>query len=138
MTKKELKEKLNQGFCLSDILPETHGEDCMVYKGEWQISDQVIYIPDYTLNGIIPSRKMLPGEIQNLVENCYTGRDFLDICKGYTKIAKALFAICKWQHPNIQDLLDSIEEPAFEEEFGISLDDFLKEDGNENCNEIPM
>ena len=138
MTKKELKEKLNHGFCLSDILSETHGEDCMVYKGEWQISDQIIYIPDYTLNGIIPSRKMLPGEIQNLVENCYTGRDFLDICKGYTKIAKALFAICKWQYPNIQDLLDSIEEPAFEEEFGISLDDFLKEDGNENCNEIPM
>ena len=106
MTKKELKRKLEQA-CLSELLSETAGEDCLIYKGRWEVSDDICYIPDYTLNEIPYARKADAKEIQHIVENAYTGKDFLDSCGGDEKIAEALFDICRWQHPNIQDLADA-------------------------------
>lgn len=107
MTKEELQRKLETGcFTLMDILSEINGEDCLIYKENWEISDHIIYIPDYFLNEIYYSRRPDPEELRNIIRNCYTGKDFLDICKGDEKKAENLFSICRWQHPDIQDLYD--------------------------------
>ena len=52
MTKKALKDNLASGACLTELFNLTDGQDCMIYKGKFEVSDQIIYIPDVDLNEI--------------------------------------------------------------------------------------
>lgn len=122
LSKTELEVYLHKNYTLSDLIPDTSkGENCIIFKDSWEKSDRIIYIPDYSLNGIIPNRVLNAKEIDNTVHSCYSGNDFLRICKGHENVAQALFAICNWQHPDIQDLFDGFAENEFLETFGISM-----------------
>ena len=46
MTKRELKDKLLTGSVLEDLFEFSDGQDCLIYKGNFEVSDQIIYIPD--------------------------------------------------------------------------------------------
>lgn len=128
LSKTELERYLREDYTLAELIPDTSkGEDCVIFKDSWEKSDRIIYIPDYSLNGIIPGRTLNAKEINNTVRSCYTGNDFLRICKGHENVALALFAICNWQHPDIQDLLDGFDEEEFQETFGISMDSLEQE-----------
>lgn len=43
MNKKELKAKLEQGEHLEDIFNFTDGQECLIYKGKFEKSDNIIY-----------------------------------------------------------------------------------------------
>lgn len=124
LAKEELEKYLADGYTLDDLIPDTSkGEDCIIYKGTWEKSDRIIYIPDYGFNHVISSRKLYGHEIKNVSDCCYSGNDFLRLCKGYENVAQALFGLCNWQHPDIQDLFDAYEsEEDFLADFGITMD----------------
>lgn len=128
LSKTELEVYLRKDYTLAELIPDiSKGEDCVLFKDSWEKSDRIIYIPDYSLNGIIPNRILNAKEIDKTVHSCYTGNDFLRICNGHEHIAQALFSICNWQHPNIQDLLDGFDEEEFLETFGIPMDVLAQE-----------
>ena len=52
MTKEELRNSLHQGNLISELFEFTPGQECDIYKGKWQVSDEIIYIPDIYLNSI--------------------------------------------------------------------------------------
>lgn len=126
MNKKELKAKLEQGEHLEDIFNFTDGQECLIYKGKFEKSDNIIYIPDIYLNELETDTVVEDEEdLNNILKNCYTGNDFLKECNGCEKAARALFGFVNWQHPNIQDLVDlyDYEEDEFFKEFGIHFED---------------
>ena len=43
-------------------------------------------------------------------------------CDGNEKLARELFEFVDWQHPNIQDVLDTYDDEELEEEYGFSID----------------
>lgn len=97
--------------------------ECLIYKGEFEVSDNIIYIPDIYLNKLNLGVVATGENLNDILKNCYTGNDFLKECNGYKNIAKALFDFVDWQHPNIQDLTDCYDEEEFYNEFGIHFDD---------------
>jgi len=103
MTKDELASRLRKGEKLQDIIPLVSGQECEMYKAVFFTKgDEILYIPDIELNGI-PTASDLSGnedEIRTVVENCYTGDDFINMCNGNIKLAKELFDYCDWQHPS--------------------------------------
>lgn len=50
-------------------------------------------------------------EIEDILEQCYTGDDFLEECGGDVEMAKRLFHYVDWQHPSA-----AVPEIADEEE----------------------
>ena len=64
-------------------------------------------------------------EIENVIRNCYTGNDFVVECSGHEDLAKELFEFVDWQHPNIQDVLDTYDEGEFEEKYGFSMEELV-------------
>jgi len=94
-----------------------------IYKGDFEVSDNIIYIPDIYLNKLNLGVVATGENLNDILKNCYTGNDFLKECNGYKNIAKALFDFVDWQHPNIQDLTDCYDEEKFYNEFGIHFDD---------------
>lgn len=104
MTKKEARERIIKGECLSDMFKFTDGQDCMIYKGEWNPGDEVIYIPDIDLNEICINRPLVKildeEEIKDVLSCLYTGKDFMDLADGDEELAKRLFYYCDWQHPS--------------------------------------
>lgn len=50
INKRELAARLKQGECLEEIFDFTDGQECLIYKGEFEVSDKIIYIPDIYLN----------------------------------------------------------------------------------------
>ena len=64
-------------------------------------------------------------EIENVLNNCYTGNDFMTECSGYEDLARELFDFVDWQHPNIQDLLDLYSDEEFEREHGFSMEELI-------------
>lgn len=123
MTKRELKDKLLTGSLLEDLLEFSDGQDCLIYKGKFEVSDQVIYIPDIYLNNINIEFALSSEEIDNVISHCYTGNDFMMECDGNEKLAIELFEFVDWQHPNIQDVLDTYDDEEFEEEYGFLLNE---------------
>lgn len=124
MTKQELKDKLLTGSVLEDLFEFSDGQDCLIYKGNFEVSDQIIYIPDIYLNSINIESTLSSEEIDNIINHCYTGNDFVMECDGNEKLARELFELVDWQHPNIQDVLDTYDEEEFEEEYGSSMNEF--------------
>jgi hypothetical protein len=123
INKRELAARLKQGECLEEIFDFTDGQECLIYKGEFEVSDNIIYIPDIYLNKLNLGVVATGENLNDILKNCYTGNDFLKECNGYKNIAKALFDFVDWQHPNIQDLTDCYDEEEFYNEFGIHFDD---------------
>lgn len=123
MTKEKLAQKLREKNSLESLLPFTEGEDCEMYKAErFEVSDNIIYIPDVDLNNIfIDVDDNSEKEIENILRCCYTGKDFLSECRDNEELARELFQLVNWQHPNIQDVLDTYDEKEFKEKFGSSL-----------------
>lgn len=115
MTKQEMKDKLLTGSVLEDLFEFSDGQNCLIYKGNFEVSDQIIYIPDVDLNEIDTESVLEDEEIENVLNHCYTGNDFVMECDGNEKLARELFEFVDWQHPNIQDVLDTYDEEEFEE-----------------------
>ena len=124
MTKKELKDKLI-GSHLEIIFDFSDGQNCLIYKGKFEVSDEIIYIPDIDLNEIDIESVLDDEEIENVIRNCYTGNDFVVECSGHEDLAKELFEFVDWQHPNIQDVLDTYGEGEFEEKYGFSMEELV-------------
>lgn len=125
MTKNELKMKLETGAFLIDLFDLTYGQECLIYKGNFEISDQIIYIPDVDMNEIDTESVLDDEEIENVLDNCYTGNDFMTECSGHEDLARELFDFVDWQHPNIQDLLDLYSDEEFEREHGFSMEELI-------------
>ena len=106
MTKEELQKRIvDENQMLGVILPLSDGQDCLIYKADaFSVSDEIIYIPDVWLNDldILNSDDDDDGisYAQRVIENCYTGRDFVDECGGDVELAERLFHYCDWQHPS--------------------------------------
>ena len=112
MTRKELRVKLEQGETLATLFALIAGQECVIFKAEkFAAGEQIIYIPDLWLNEIPvnrPARGMT--EIQDILDSCYTGNDFINLCMeryGTADKAEALFNYVDWQHPS--SALDSGE-----------------------------
>lgn len=105
MTREQLKERLYNGECLNDIFEFIPGQECFIYKAkEWNPGDEVIYIPDLELNNIriydSLVNSFIVNEINEVLSNCYTGRDFMELCDNNEELAKDLFYYVDWQHPS--------------------------------------
>jgi hypothetical protein len=127
MTKLEAQKLLEQGKRVSEIFPLTPGQDCMIYKGEWLNSPDIIYIPDIDLNEL--DAYYLSAE--DKVGNMYTAQDFINEAYGNVKAAEGLFNFCDWQHPNIQDLIDITTDEEAKELYGQTWEEMEK-----NCTEF--
>lgn len=123
MTVKELKKKLIKGYRLKDLFDFSDGQDCIIYKSDFEITDDIIYIPDIDLNEINIDTKLNKEEIKNVLNSCYTGNDFVEECNGYKDVAEELFEFVDWQHPNIMDMLETYGENEFEEKYGFSIEE---------------
>lgn len=80
-------------------------QECLIYKAaEFSVSDEIIYIPDIYLNGLAFINRRDGDDAESyakrVVDNCYTGQDFLDECGGDVELAQRLFYSCDWQHPS--------------------------------------
>ena len=106
MTKEELQRRIVEDEqMLEAILPLSDGQECLIFKApDFSVSDEIIYIPDVWENdlNIFNSSDDDDGisYAQRVVENCYTGRDFVGVCGGDVELAKRLFHYCDWQHPS--------------------------------------
>lgn len=111
MTKEQLRLELLAGKTLSDCFANfVFGQDCEIVKaGSFEISDEIIYIPDIDLNEL---RAYVDHAVQtdhaeetdeiiaDILSCCYTGKDFVAEAHGDIGSAQRLFAQCDWQHPN--------------------------------------
>ena len=124
----EVKERIYKGECLSDIFEFTDGQECEIYKGDWNPGDEVIYIPDIDLNEICINRPLVKildkEEIEDVLSCLYTGEDFMNLADGNEELAKRLFYYCDWQHPS----------SALDE---ITADEQYWEDEEEEKDELP-
>lgn len=101
MTKLELAEKLKEGAALNSLFAFRPGQECEIFKSNRFQQDEIIYIPDIWLNEIPVERPIAdPEEINDILNQCYTGNDFIDECDGDVELAERLFWFCDWQHPS--------------------------------------
>lgn len=100
MKKEDVRTWLQVGKKLFDLFDFTDGQDCLMFKSEFELSDEVSYIPDVSLNEIPIDRELTEEEIEYVIEKMYTGNDFLEECKNNVKLAIDLFSYCDWQHPS--------------------------------------
>ena len=114
LTKQELRLRLQQGQILNGLLAFGPGQDCEIFKADkFYPGDEVIYVPDVSLNHIPLDHPVTdPEEFAEVLSNCYTGQDFIDECHGDAEKAKHLFFYCDWQHPSsvVYELADDEEE----------------------------
>ncbi len=102
MTKGELREYLKAGGLMGDAFDFGPGQECEIFKADYfEPGDEIIYIPDLSLNKIPVWEPVTDDEaIEEVVGNCCTGNDFIDECDGDTETAERLFWYCDWQHPS--------------------------------------
>ena len=109
MNKVYLKKELETGCPLDLILELTTGQcGCTIYKElkaddiiRYGMHDEVCYIPDMELNDIPYEKPNLSAEeTADILENCYTFQDFIDLCHGDVNKAKIVYGNCDWQHPS--------------------------------------
>ena len=113
ITKTMLRSQLQQGHTLNDLLAFGPGQNCEIFKADkFYLGDVVIYVPDMPLNHIPLDRPITdPEELEEILNLCYTGQDFIDECSGDEEMAERLFRYCDWQHPSsaINELADDEE-----------------------------
>lgn len=102
MTKSELRDHLKAGYYMNDAFDFGPGQECEIFKADsFKAGDEIIYIPDVYLNEIPLNAPITDEEaIDEVVNSCYTGDDFIEQCEGNEKMARDLFAYVDWQHPS--------------------------------------
>ena len=118
MTKEILRKELECGKALKDIFEFSDSQDCIIYKGKFDLdnAENIIYIPDIFLNDIdIDTDFLTEMEIKNVLNNSYTTADFIEEAQDHVNLAESLFAYVDWQHPDLYDLLEGYEDE--QEEF---------------------
>lgn len=100
MNREQVKQELQRSRTLAELFEFKMGQECDIYKGEFMLSDDIIYIPDTDLNEIPIHGAIEKEEIDRIVNAMYSGRDFLEQCEGNESLAKELFNYCDWQHPS--------------------------------------
>ncbi len=102
MTKTELRDWLKAGYFMDDAFIFGPGQECEIFKADkFSGGEEIVYIPDTSLNMIPRGAPITDDEvIDNVVDNCYTGDDFINECGGDTALAERLFWYCDWQHPS--------------------------------------
>lgn len=102
MTKAELRERLRKGAIMDDLLDFREGQECWMFKAaDFKPGDDILYIPDIDLNDIpVAEHPKTYEEIEDIIDQCYTGDDFIEECGGNVEKAKHLFWYCNWQHPS--------------------------------------
>lgn len=102
VTKEQIHNALLNGKTLLDILTFSPGQECEIYKApEFRPDDTVIYVPDIYLNKIPTDYPITdPEKLQEVLQSCYTGKDFITEACGDEKVARALFSYVDWQHPS--------------------------------------
>lgn len=102
MTKETLRINLEAGRIMDELFHYSAGQECSIYKAAtFTVGDEVIYIPDISLNSIPMDRPLKNGEeIEEVLALCYTGDDFVQECTGDVELAERLFCYCDWQHPS--------------------------------------
>ena len=125
---KELEEKLFSGLPLIEILPMINGQECLIYKGDWDDleDDDIIYIKDTCDYG--DCREPFPAEeIPSVIEQCcYMKGEFLSACNGNERIAKDFLEWPDWETPDIDQYLESYDDDEFFEEFGVRKEHLKK------------
>ena len=122
ITKQTLRELLSKGTTLESIFEFKEGQDCLIFKAEkFKETEDIIYIPDITLNEIEVTRPLDAEGIDHVIEHCCNGKDFINECRGNEQLAEALFDFDDWQYPCLQDILDGYAEEEFQEDYGCSL-----------------
>ena len=113
MTKEYLRKELECGKRLKDLFEFSDGQDCIIYKGKFDLNnaENIIYIPDIFLNDIdIDTDFLTEMEIKNVLNNCYTTNDFLEEAQGHVNLAESLFDYVDWQHLDLNDLLEGYKD----------------------------
>ena len=114
MTKAELRDYLKAGYAMDDAFDFGPGQECEIFKADsFKPGDEIIYIPDVHLNMIPMGTPITDDEvIEDVVNSCYTGNDFIEECGGDAELAGRLFWYCDWQHQNsaLPEIDDSEEE----------------------------
>lgn len=102
MTKAELREWLRKGAIMDDLFEFCEGQECWMFKAqEFEPGENILYIPDTDLNDIpIAEHPTCEEEIEEIIDQCYTGNDFIEECDGNVEKAERLFWYCDWQHPS--------------------------------------
>lgn len=96
MTKQELCSALHSGQKLENLFEWRSGQDCDIFKADrFSIGNEIIYIPDVYLNDLFTL-----NDIDDILDCCYTGEDFLAETGGNAAKAERLFWFCDWQHPS--------------------------------------
>ena len=110
LTKDELRLALEGGAKLIDMFYFQPGQECEIFKAErFRAGDEIIYIPDLSLNEI-PIDMVIDDQeaVEDILDSCYTGNDFLEECGGDQDLAERLFHYVDWQHPS--SALPEVEE----------------------------
>lgn len=100
MNREQVKVELLKGRTLEELFEFQLGQECDIYKGEFSLSDEIIYIPDLDLNEIPIHEVVEKEEVDRVVNAMYSGMDFLEQCGGKEDLARELFEYCDWQHPS--------------------------------------
>ena len=100
VTKLDLRTALGNGMTLEDLFSFTAGQECLIFKANhFKKGDGIMYIPDLCLNEIKADSVLSVAEIEALLDQCYTGDDFIGVAEGNVAKAEELFRYCDWQHP---------------------------------------
>lgn len=106
MTKDELRTQLQAGKTLDDLFTFRLGQECLIFKEHLfpenpKARDEIIYIPDLSLNDLHPDKPCADEEeIMHTLSCCYTASDFLEEVNGSQQRAETLFYFVDWQHPS--------------------------------------
>ena len=100
MNRAQVKQELLKGRSLEELFEFMSGQECDIYKGEFSLSDDIIYIPDIDLNEIPIHEAIEKEEVDRVINAMYSGLDFLEQCERKEELAEELFGYCDWQHPS--------------------------------------
>lgn len=133
MDKEKLKSCLEEGipliylFGFSEDTFYDNQKGPLVYKGTWDLSDHIIYIPaeDSNEKPIPIDRALQKEEISAVIEECFTGEDFLAKAKGNIKLAEELFNFVSFQSPKLGFIFEYLDENEFKKKFGEPIEKFL-------------
>ena len=91
ITKQTLRELLSKGTTLESIFEFKEGQNCLIFKAEkFKDTEDIIYIPDITLNEIEVTRPLDAEGIDHVIQHCCNGKDFINECRGNEQLAEAL------------------------------------------------
>lgn len=106
MTKKELRNALENGATLRELFNLTNGDSCEIYKRDYwngNPTDEIIYIADLTdwsgvdWDDVVKEEK--DGVIDIVLDYCYDGNDFLHCCDDNSNVAMLIWKESNWCSP---------------------------------------